>query len=191
MVYGIVKNHNGFVDVKSKAKHGATFRVYLPVAPSEKKLITDEVIETSNSDRKRAGGQRTILLAEDEEAMVLLLRRTLPNHGYNVLAALDGEEAIDLYRRHKHEIDIVLMDIGLPKIAGWDVIRKIKEENPHAAIIVSSGYVDPEFRAKMHQAGVRAFLDKPYAANEIIETLEAICDRADSSYLPADSTSES
>ena len=191
MVYGIVKNHNGFVDVKSKAEHGATFRVYLPVAPSEKKLITDEVIETSNSDRKRAGGQRTILLAEDEEAMVLLLRRTLPNHGYNVLAALDGEEAIDLYRRHKHEIDIVLMDIGLPKIAGWDVIRKIKEENPHAAIIVSSGYVDPEFRAKMHQAGVRAFLDKPYAANEIIETLEAICDRADSSYLPADSTSES
>ena len=79
----------------------------------------------------------------------------------------------------------------LPKIAGWDVIRKIKEENSHAAIIVSSGYVDPEFRAKMHQAGVRAFLDKPYAANEIIETLEAICDRADSSYLPADSTSES
>src|SRR5438093_13236885 len=94
---------------------------------------------------------------------------------------------MELTRRQKDGMESVLMESGLAKIAGWDVIRKIKEENPHAAIIVSSGYVDPEFRAKMHQAGVRAFLDKPYAANEIIETLEAICDRADSSYLPADS----
>ncbi|HZA57375.1 MAG TPA: ATP-binding protein, partial [Candidatus Udaeobacter sp.] len=173
IVYGIVKNHNGFIDVESTPERGATFRLYLPAAPSDTKTMTDEAMGTKISKRKRGSGQRTVLLVEDEELMVLLLRTSLSKHGYNVLVALDGDAAIDLFHRHKHEIDTVLLDIGLPKRAGWDVILRMKEENPRVHIVVSSGYIDPESRAKMYQAGVKDFVDKPYTTAAILESLEA------------------
>jgi two-component system, cell cycle sensor histidine kinase and response regulator CckA len=185
MVYGIIKNHNGFVEVESKPKQGATFRLYLPVETSGKKIINAETVEVSTSDGKRASGQRTVLLAEDEEAMVWLLKKTLSNHGYNLLVALDGQEALELYDHHKHEIAVLVLDIGLPKIAGWDVIRKVKEDNPRVAIVVSSGYIDPEFRSKMRQAGVTDFLNKPYTTTAVLQTLQAVFERADLSQLPA------
>ena len=173
IVYGIVKNHNGFIDVESTPERGATFRLYLPAAPSDTKTMTDEAMGTKISNRKQGSGQRTVLLVEDEEMMVLLLRTSLSKHGYNVLVALDGDAAIDLFHRHKHEIDTVLLDIGLPKRAGWDVILRMKEENPRVHIVVSSGYIDPESRAKMYQAGVKDFVDKPYTTDAILESLEA------------------
>jgi PAS domain S-box-containing protein len=184
MVYGIVKNHNGLVDVESESKHGTIFRLYIPVAPSEEKAITHESSGTAKvCGPQRSDGRRTLLLVEDEQAMVLLLTRTLSNHGYHVLAALDGEEAIDVYRRHKNDIDIVLLDIGLPKVAGWDVILKLKEENPNVNIVVASGYIDPAFKAKMHHVGVNDFIPKPYTPDTILEALQAILEKSNLSYL--------
>jgi len=74
----------------------------------------------------------------------------------------------------KHEIDVVMLDIGLPKTAGWDVILKMKEEDPDVNVVVSSGYIDPEFRSRMHQAGVKDFIDKPYTPAAVVETLEVV-----------------
>jgi two-component system, cell cycle sensor histidine kinase and response regulator CckA len=188
MVYGIVKNHNGFVNVESESKRGTIFRLYIPVAPSEEKAIPHEANGTAKvSGPERSKGQRTLLLAEDEQAMVLLLKRTLSNHGYHVLAALDGEEAIDIYRRHKDEIDVVLLDIGLPKVAGWEVILKLKEENPNVNVVVASGYIDPAFKAKMHQVGVNDFIPKPYTPDTIIEALQAILEKPNLAYPSAQS----
>jgi PAS domain S-box-containing protein len=183
MVYAIVKNHNGFVDVESEPKRGTLFRLYLPVAPSGEKTITNKANGTKASHRETSNGHRTLLLVEDEQAMVLLLTRTLSNHGYRVLAALDGEDAINVYRRHKAEIDIVLLDIGLPKIAGWDVILKLKEENPNINVVITSGYIDPAFKAKMHQLGVNDFIAKPYTPDTILEALQAIVEKPYSTYL--------
>jgi two-component system, cell cycle sensor histidine kinase and response regulator CckA len=160
--------------VESSSGHGTTFRLYLPVAPVQQSAISDGAIRAQISERHQRNGQKTLLLVEDEEMMVLLLQKTFAKHGYKVLVALDGEEALDLFHRHKHEIDVVMLDIGLPKTAGWDVILKMKEEDPDVNVVVSSGYIDPEFRSRMHQAGVKDFIDKPYTPAAVVETLEVV-----------------
>jgi YesN/AraC family two-component response regulator len=91
-----------------------------------------------------------------------------------VLVALDGEEALNLFQEHKQKIDVVLLDIGLPKKGGWEVILTMKEQNPQVSIVVSSGYVDPSSKAKMYKAGIRNFVDKPYTPDAIIEILDAV-----------------
>ena len=91
---------------------------------------------------------------------------------------------INLYQRQKHETDLVLLDIGLPKVAGWDVIQKMKEVSSSINIIVSSGYLDLDFRAKLHQTGVKHFLDKPYTTDAVVETLHAVLEESDSSNYP-------
>jgi two-component system cell cycle sensor histidine kinase/response regulator CckA len=179
IVYGIIKNHNGAVDVESAPDRGTTFRLYLPVAPAQQIAITDGAIPTPISEQKQPNGQKTVLLVEDEEMMVLLLKKTFAKHGYKVLVALDGEQALNLFHQHKQEIDVVLLDIGLPKTAGWDVILKMKEEDPDVKVVVSSGYIDPESRTRMHQAGVKDFIDKPYTPAAVVETLEAVLARTE------------
>src|SRR5262245_62514909 len=109
--------------------------------------------------------------------MVLLLQKTLEKQGYKVLVALDGEEALNLFHDRQGEIDVVMLDIGLPKKAGWDVILKMKEENPYVNVVVSSGYIDPQFRIKMQQAGVKDFIDKPYTPKAVVEILESTLER--------------
>ena len=179
IVYGIIKNHNGAIDVESAPERGTTFRLYLPVAPAQQSAITDNAIRKQISERKQRNGQRTLLLVEDEEMMVLLLKKTLSKHGYKVLVALDGEEALNLFHHHKHEIDVVLLDIGLPKTAGWDVILKMKEEDPDVKVVISSGYIDPESKTKMQRVGVKDFIDKPYTPAAVVETLEAVLERTE------------
>jgi PAS domain S-box-containing protein len=179
IVYGIIKNHNGAIDVESAPERGTTFRLYFPVAPAQQSAITDNAIRKQISARKQGNGQRTLLLVEDEEMMVLLLKKTLSKHGYKVLVALDGEEALNLFHHHKHEIDVVLLDIGLPKTAGWDVILKMKEEDPDVKVVISSGYIDPESKTKMQRVGVKDFIDKPYTPAAVVETLEAVLERTE------------
>jgi two-component system, cell cycle sensor histidine kinase and response regulator CckA len=111
--------------------------------------------------------------------MVLLLKKTFSKQGYKVLVALDGEEALNLFRQHKQEIDVVLLDIGLPKTAGWDVILKMKEEDPDVQVVISSGYIDPESKTRMHRVGVKDFIDKPYTPAAVVETVEAVLARTE------------
>jgi len=116
--------------------------------------------------------RRTILVVEDERLMLRLLRRVLSSSGYQVLTAADGEEAINIYRRHRREIDLVLLDLGLPKISGVEVFGMMKEANPAVCVVVASGYLERETKNKMHEAGVIQFVDKPYMIDKVLESLE-------------------
>ena len=124
-----------------------------------------------------ANAQRTILVVDDELNMLSLLEKFLSRQGYHVLLAADGEQALEAFCRHKTEIDLVLLDVGLPKVRGMDVLLKMKSENPHVRVVVASGYLDPKVKTEMHRAGVKDFVDKPYMLPELLETLRRLTER--------------
>jgi two-component system cell cycle sensor histidine kinase/response regulator CckA len=106
--------------------------------------------------------------------MLNVLERILLQHGYKVLKATDGEKALEIYRCHYQAIDAVLLDIGLPKISGQDVLLEIKNENPDVKIIVASGYLEPELKAQVDRAGVNHFLHKPYMLDEVVKAVQSV-----------------
>ena len=117
---------------------------------------------------------RTILVVEDERLMRRLLERVLCTKETSVLLAADGQEAVEIYRDHKREISVVLLDLGLPKLSGWEVFKNLKQQNPDVCVIVASGYLDPDVKSRMHDAGVQYFIEKPYKLTELIATLHGV-----------------
>jgi len=117
---------------------------------------------------------RTVLVVEDEHLMGRLLERILSRDGTSVLLAADGQEAVDIYRDHKWEIGVVLLDLGLPKISGWEVFKNLKQQNPDVCVVVASGYVEPDVKYRMHEAGVEHFIEKPYKLDKLLETLYGV-----------------
>ena len=186
MVYGIVKNHNGFIDVESELGRGTTFRLCFPIALFQDERAVDEMSRETLEAPKRERGGGTVLVVEDEEKMVYLLRKALLRNEYDVLVAPDGEQAMDLYHRHKEKIRVVVLDLGLPKIAGWEVILRMKKENPSVKVIVTSGYIEPDLKSKMQHAGVQGFIEKPYNPADIIQM---VCASLDSPPRPLNAVS--
>ena len=122
----------------------------------------------------RSRSHRWVLVVEDEQLMRRLLEKIISKQGTPVLLAADGEEAIEMYRTHKQEISVVLLDLGLPKISGLEVFNHMKEENPDVRVVVASGYLEPEVKSKMHVAGVEHFIEKPYMLDKVIATLQSL-----------------
>ena len=169
VVYGIVKAHNGLVDVVSEPLAGASFRLYFPADRAELKAELLPQI-TALQPTPPANDSQTVLIAEDEVNMLYLLEKILSGHGYNVLTATNGEVALETYLRHKEQIGVVLLDMGLPKLSGRDVLLRMKRENSEIKVIVTSGYLEPAIKADLDSAGVQ-FLYKPYTPEEVFKVL--------------------
>jgi two-component system, cell cycle sensor histidine kinase and response regulator CckA len=130
--------------------------------------------EKPSSTKQGSNCRGTVLVAENEQFVLRLLEQVLSKRGFQVLLAADGQEAIETYCRHKTEIDVVLLDVGLPKVDGLNVFYKMKSENPDVRVIIVSGFLEPELRTKMHQAGVQHFIDKPYMLDQLVETIQSL-----------------
>ncbi|MGA8221115.1 MAG: response regulator [Candidatus Acidiferrales bacterium] len=171
MVYGIVRQHGGFVHVYSELNIGTTFRVYFPVSP--KAVKTPERLQDSRPVR---GGSETILVAEDHEGLRDLARETLANLGYHVIQAVDGEQAVLEFQNPQNHIDIVLLDVILPKLSGPEVYARICDSRPDVPVIFATGYsADIAMLERARQQG-SPMLQKPYSprdlARKIRETLD-------------------
>lgn len=170
VVYGIVQSHRGFVDVASKPKIGTTFDIYFPVYEDSVEGI--EVVEPPQEEI--LGGTDTVLVIEDEEMLRDLLVSILESKGYKVLTARDGEEGVQTFRKHEDRIALVLSDLGLPKLSGEEIVSYIKQIDPSAKIVITSGFIDPDVRSGLESAGVRDFIQKPYRAHEVLKVVRAV-----------------
>jgi DNA-binding NtrC family response regulator len=120
------------------------------------------------------GRNRTMLIVDDERLMLRLLEKFFSQHGYHVLVASDGEQAIEVYRCYKPRIDAVLLDIRLPKTTGEEVFRRMKEENAAVKVIIASGYLAANVKADLTFEGVKHFVNKPYMLNELLEVFQDV-----------------
>lgn len=171
-VYGIVRGHNGFVEVDSRPGEGTTFHIYLPVEN-----------EQPNVPKARQGasvpvptGTETILVVEDEGMFVNLVTSLLTTHGYHVLVAGTGREAVEVYRNHAKEIALVVSDIGLPELDGKNAYLRMREVNPQVRVIFVTGYLDEREKTDLLQMGAYAVLRKPCAPEELLRTIRAAID---------------
>lgn len=172
VVYGIVEGHRGFIDVQSAVGKGTSISMYFPVLPVEEITSPAKLY----AEPKRGSGE-VVLLVEDEEMLLDLLQALLEENGYQVLTAKNGMEAVEVYKSHIEEISIVLSDMGLPKLGGWEAFRRMREMNPNIRCILASGYFDPDLRLDMIKEGAIDFVQKPYIPNVILARIsEAIHD---------------
>jgi PAS domain S-box-containing protein len=173
VVYGIMQSHDGFIDVKSAPGKGTTFSLYFPI-PFHREMV-DKRTEPKLEDAP--GGSETLLIIEDEEMLRQLLRMVLEAKGYKVLTAADGEEGLAMYQLHRREITLILSDIGLPKLGGDDVFLNLKRLNPKVKVILASGYIDPEVKSRLIEAGANIFIQKPYVPYEILKSIREEIER--------------
>ncbi len=170
VVYGAIQAHHGYVHVESELGRGTTFRLYFPAQPiSEWTEDSQQPIESFE-----IGGTETILLVEDEEYLLDLVHLMLESKGYKVHCAKDGVEALELYKLHKREIDLVFSDMGLPGLTGIDEFGKLKEINPNVKVIFASGSFEPGIKLELLKAGVKGFIQKPYMTDEILQILRKV-----------------
>lgn len=133
-----------------------------------------EHIPEKTSSETMAQGHHSILIVEDERLMLRLLEKFFSQHGYHVLVAADGEHAIEVYRCYKHRIDAVLLDVGLPKITGGEVFRRLKEEDTAVKVVIASGHLAANRKTDMAFAGVKRFVNKPYVLDELLEVFQNV-----------------
>jgi PAS domain S-box-containing protein len=169
-VMGIVKSHQGFVNLRSRVAMGSVFEIYLPAAP-------DAVAASSAAPAMQAprGQGELILVVDDEEVIREVVQKTLCAHGYRVITAGDGTEAIAQFSQNRGEVKAVLTDIMMPFMDGVTLSRTLKKMDPNIQIIATSGMGSAKGRqdkaAALASLQINTFLNKPYSANEILTAI--------------------
>lgn len=168
VVYGIVKQHGGFINVYSEPDIGTTFKVYIP-------SINELEVDEKDTVKPILGGNETILMVEDDEDLRKIIPKLLEALGYTVIVASDGEEGVRIFEKSCQEIDLVLLDVVMPKMSGRETYEAMKKIKPSVAALFVTGYslngIHTNF---ILQQGIEA-LQKPYSfeaiANKIREIL--------------------
>ncbi len=170
-VYGIVQSHGGIIDVSSSPGGGTTFTVYFAAERTSGESSDTQSLPGGDA----VGGNETILVVEDEPGLRDYLQDLLMSEGYKVLTAQDGERAISIFI-DSSDINLVLSDIGLPKIGGIDLLGTVKMINPKTRVILASGFLEEDERRKMEEKGVKAFIQKPYQRDELLKKIRSALD---------------
>ncbi|MDP2886821.1 MAG: response regulator [Ignavibacteria bacterium] len=122
-------------------------------------------------------GTETILVVEDEDVLRDLLATLLQMQGYNVMSARDGEEAVKMFSEHTGEIALVISDLDLPKLSGWDAFKVMNEKSANVRFLLASGYLDPSQKSEVLKSGVKRFVQKPYRIDEVLRAIRETLDQ--------------
>jgi len=169
--YGIIKSHGGFINVYSEIGHGSTFTIYLPA--SEKAVKEAKKFYSEEIPR----GTETVLLVDDEITITEVIEKALALMGYKVLLASNGEEALEVYKRNQDAIAVVILDMIMPGISGGKTYDLLKEINPGAKVILSSGYSEDGEAARIMSRGCDGFIQKPFGIKELSQKIREILDK--------------
>jgi two-component system cell cycle sensor histidine kinase/response regulator CckA len=174
-VYGIVKQHNGYITVYSKPGKGTTFHIYLP-------LINQIINEEKEAQVPIKGGNETILIAEDDDAVRGLIKTVLTEHGYSIIEAIDGEDAIDRFVKTEKRIDLIILDTVMPKKNGREVYDEIKRIKPDSKVIFTSGYTRDIILDKgMAEGDTFEFIPKPISPYVLLLKVRQVLDDSEDS----------
>jgi PAS domain S-box-containing protein len=166
--YGLIKQHGGAIAVDSQEGVGTTFRIYLPLLDRPARQGSAEVDE-----RSLPAGAETILVAEDEDIVRDLTRTILENAGYKVITARNGEEALELFRRHGDRIDMALLDVIMPGVDGPLVAERLRRSRSDVPVLYASGYSTSRLTLGEQEALVR----KPFSREVLLQKVRALLDR--------------
>jgi PAS domain S-box-containing protein len=170
MVYGIVKQHRGFINCYSEVGHGTTFKIYLPAVSSKPKSYQPVVASAPH------GGTETILLVDDEELISNLGERILTKAGYTVLTACNGKEALAIYRKERSRIALVILDLIMPEMGGKQCLEEILKITPRIKVLIASGYSANTSSKEALQGGAKGFVNKPYDMHSMLRTVRDVLD---------------
>jgi PAS domain S-box-containing protein len=169
VVFGIVKGHKGWITVESQPGAGTAFHIYLPVArPPSSSALTSGLGTLAPTNAER------ILVVDDEPLVRDLSKTVLERTGFQVLSAEDGEQALEIYRREGHTIDLVLLDYVMPRLNGAQVLKKLQEIDPEVCVLFSSGYHTDHEIHQLLAAGARGFVAKPYRPKELVQSIRRV-----------------
>jgi two-component system cell cycle sensor histidine kinase/response regulator CckA len=171
MVYGLVKQHGGVVDVISKKGAGTTVNLYLPQVHE-----SAVGVKRPTPVQNMLGGIETILVVEDEETIRRAARRVLEKHGYTVLLAADGQEALQLYPDHRDDIDLVISDVVMPRLGGAKFYEALLKSGGQPKILFTSGYTDRDVRQTGAIDPALPFIHKPWTVAALLSKIREVLD---------------
>jgi PAS domain S-box-containing protein len=171
-VQGIIRAHRGGLGVDSTVGMGTTFRLLLPAGAPE------PLVAEAASPVQRGTEGRVVLVIDDEDYMLEVVRDSLEAHGHAALLAQSGEEGIELLRRHRDRVDLVLLDLTMPGLGGVETCRRLQEVEPAVPVILSSGFAEEEAMTRLRGMNLAGFLQKPYLVKDLMRVVESTPCRA-------------
>lgn len=172
----IVQDMGGWIEVESKDGKGSQFHLLLQDSPAEPGASTSALRDFVSTETRALEGKESILIADDEEMVRLVMRAVLSYRGYQVTEATDGENMMEIARESNGQFDLVLLDVDMPRLNGWDALKQIVEEFPKSRVILLSGGSVESDEEKARELGAAGFLCKPFKNDVLIHLVRKTLD---------------